>query len=166
MCKSTRQVTHIIQCICKAYRVILKKIIVYIAPFTFSAHLAQCYYSQTHQACINLQPWTSYCPSFVIGPRFLSVYLITHTQACVRLQPWTFYCPSFVYSKFCATAPIGFVNVFQLWTSLLTWCISMHKTTNLWKFELSCSSKLRDNKKKLVKWSCVLSDAWFRDLKI
>ena len=32
-------------------------------------------------------------------------------------------------------------------TSLPTWCIStyMHKITNLWKFELNRSSKLRDN---------------------
>ena len=42
----------------------------------------------------------------------------------------------------------------------------MHKITNLWKFELNWSSKLRDkNERKkthLVTQSCVLSDAWFR----
>ena len=44
----------------------------------------------------------------------------------------------------------------------------MHKITILWKFELNWSSKLRDNnerKKHIVTRSCVLSDAWFRDLK-
>ena len=38
----------------------------------------------------------------------------------------------------------------------------MHKITNLWKFELNRSSKLRDNnerKNTLVTQSCVLSDA-------
>ena len=38
----------------------------------------------------------------------------------------------------------------------------MHKITNLWKFELNWSSK----KNTLVKRRCVLSDDWFRDLKI
>ena len=46
----------------------------------------------------------------------------------------------------------------------------MHKKTNLWKFELNQLSKLRDNnnerKNTLVTQSCVLSDAWFRDLKL
>ena len=46
----------------------------------------------------------------------------------------------------------------------------MHKITNLWTFELNRSSKLRDNNERkkinLVTRSCVLSDAWFRDLKI
>ena len=45
----------------------------------------------------------------------------------------------------------------------------MHEITNQWKFELSWSSKLRNNneiKNTLVTWSCVLSVAWFRDLKI
>ena len=45
----------------------------------------------------------------------------------------------------------------------------MHKITNLWKFELNWSSKLRGNngrKNTLVKRSCVLSDARFRDLKV
>ena len=44
----------------------------------------------------------------------------------------------------------------------------MPKMTNLWKFELNRSSKLGDNKERkntLVKRSCVLSDAWFQDLK-
>ena len=44
----------------------------------------------------------------------------------------------------------------------------VHKITNLWKFELNWSSELRDNyerKNTLVTRSCVLSDAWFRDLK-
>ena len=44
----------------------------------------------------------------------------------------------------------------------------MQKITNLWKFELNCSSKLWDNNKRkntLVTWSCVLSDPCFRDLK-
>ena len=44
----------------------------------------------------------------------------------------------------------------------------MHNITNLWKFELNRSSKLRDNNERintLVARSCVLSDAWFRDLK-
>ena len=44
----------------------------------------------------------------------------------------------------------------------------MHKITNLWKFKLNRSSKLRDKngrKNTLVTRSCVLSDAWFRDLK-
>ena len=44
----------------------------------------------------------------------------------------------------------------------------MHKITNLWKFHLNWSSKLRDNNERtntLVTRSCVLSDAWFRDLK-
>ena len=44
----------------------------------------------------------------------------------------------------------------------------MHKITNLWKFELDWSSKLRDNnerKNTLVTWRCVLSDAGFQDLK-
>ncbi len=43
----------------------------------------------------------------------------------------------------------------------------MHKITNLWKFELNWSSELRNNngtKNTLVTRSCVLSDAWFRDL--
>ena len=42
----------------------------------------------------------------------------------------------------------------------------MHKITNLWKFELNWSLKLRHNnesKSTLVRRSCVLSDAWFRD---
>ena len=80
-------------------------------------------------------------------------------------------------------------------TSLLTWCVSTctkhrhnstisprvtindlltslhkHKITNLQKFELNnLSSKWRDNyerKNTTVTWRCVLSDAWFRDLKI
>ena len=45
---------------------------------------------------------------------------------------------------------------------------SMHKITNLWKFEPNPSSKLRDDnerKNTLVTGSCVLLDAWFRDLK-
>ena len=45
----------------------------------------------------------------------------------------------------------------------------MHKSTNLGNFELDWSSELRNNyerKNTLVTWSCVLSDAWFRDLKI
>ena len=37
----------------------------------------------------------------------------------------------------------------------------MHKITNLWKFELNWSSKLRDNNER----KNTLSDAWFRDLK-
>ena len=44
----------------------------------------------------------------------------------------------------------------------------MHKITNLWKFELDWSSELQDNyerKNTHVTWSCVLSDAWFWDLK-
>ena len=44
----------------------------------------------------------------------------------------------------------------------------MHKITNLWKFELSWWSKLRDNnerKNTLVTRSSVLADAWFRDVK-
>ena len=43
------------------------------------------------------------------------------------------------------------------------------KWVNLWKFELNWSSKLRDNNERkttLFTRSCVLSDAWFRDLKI
>ena len=43
----------------------------------------------------------------------------------------------------------------------------MHKINYLWKFELDWSSELRDNyerKNTLVTRSCVLSDAWFRDL--
>ena len=43
-----------------------------------------------------------------------------------------------------------------------------HKITNIWKFELNRSSKLRDNderKTTLVTRSCVLSDAWFRDIR-
>ena len=45
----------------------------------------------------------------------------------------------------------------------------MNNITNLWKFELNRSSKLRDNngrKNTLVIRSCVLSNAWFWDLKI
>ena len=45
---------------------------------------------------------------------------------------------------------------------------NMQKITNLWKLELNWSSKLRDNnerKNTLVTQSCVLADAWFRDLK-
>ena len=45
----------------------------------------------------------------------------------------------------------------------------MHKITNLWKFELNWSSKLRDNneiKNTFVTRSCVLSVAWFWDLKV
>ena len=45
----------------------------------------------------------------------------------------------------------------------------MHKITNLRKFELNWSSKLRDNNERkcvLATRSCVLSDAWFQDLKI
>ena len=41
----------------------------------------------------------------------------------------------------------------------------MHQITNLWKFELNWSSKLRDNngrRNTLVTRNCVLSDAWFR----
>jgi hypothetical protein len=44
----------------------------------------------------------------------------------------------------------------------------MHKITNLWKFELNRSSKLRDNnerKNTLVTRSCVRLDGWFWDLK-
>ena len=44
----------------------------------------------------------------------------------------------------------------------------MHKITNLWKFELNRSSKLRDNNERkitLVTRSCVRLDGWFRDLK-
>ena len=43
----------------------------------------------------------------------------------------------------------------------------MHEVTNLWKFELNQSSELQDNnerKNTLVVRSCVLSDAWYRDL--
>ena len=46
-------------------------------------------------------------------------------------------------------------------TSLLTQCISTHKITNLWKFELNIG---RRSCHALVTRSCVLSDAWFRDL--
>ena len=49
-------------------------------------------------------------------------------------------------------------------------CVSQHMLnnirTNLWKFELNRSSKLRYNderKKNLGTQRCVLSDAWFRD---
>ena len=45
----------------------------------------------------------------------------------------------------------------------------IHKITKLWKFELNWSLKLRDNnerKNSLVTQSCLLSDGWFRDLKI
>ena len=53
---------------------------------------------------------------------------------------------------------------------VFTFGVSQHmpKITNLWKFELNWSSKLRDNnerKNTLVTRSYVLSDAWFRDLK-
>ena len=44
----------------------------------------------------------------------------------------------------------------------------MHTITNLWKFELNWSSKLRDNnerKNTLVTQSSVRLDGWFRDLK-
>ena len=47
--------------------------------------------------------------------------------------------------------------------------LNMYKITNLWKFELNRSSKLRDineRKNTLVTRSCVLPGAWFRDLKI
>ena len=40
---------------------------------------------------------------------------------------------------------------------------TLHKVTQLWKFEVHWSSKLRENngrKKTLVTQSCVLSDAW------
>ena len=43
----------------------------------------------------------------------------------------------------------------------------MHKITNLWKFYLNRSSKLRDNNERkitLVTRSCVRLDGWFRDL--
>ena len=43
----------------------------------------------------------------------------------------------------------------------------MHIIPNLWKFGLNWSSKLRENngrKKHPCRTSCVLSDAWFRDL--
>ena len=42
----------------------------------------------------------------------------------------------------------------------------MHKITNLWKFELDWSSKLqKNNGRKLPSCtSCVLLDAWIRDL--
>ena len=42
----------------------------------------------------------------------------------------------------------------------------VHKITNLWKVELNRSSMLLNKRKKntLVTRSCVLSDAWFRDL--
>ena len=48
--------------------------------------------------------------------------------------------------------------------------VSQHmlKITNLWKFDLNWSSKWQDNngrKNTNVTQSCVLSDAWFRDLK-
>ena len=47
----------------------------------------------------------------------------------------------------------------------------MHKITNLWKFEHDCSAELQDNYERKntllnVTRSCVLSDAWFRDLEI
>ena len=45
----------------------------------------------------------------------------------------------------------------------------MHEATNLWKFELNWSSKLRENnerKNTLVTRSCLLTDAWLRDLNI
>ena len=44
----------------------------------------------------------------------------------------------------------------------------MHKITNLWKFKLNWLSKLQEineRKNTLVTQSCVLLDAWFRDLK-
>ena len=49
--------------------------------------------------------------------------------------------------------------------------LNMHKITNLWKFKLNWSLKLRDiNERKntqVVTPSCVLSaDAWFRSVKI
>ena len=45
----------------------------------------------------------------------------------------------------------------------------MHKISNLWKFEHNLSSSCEITMKEkniLVTWSCVLSDAWFRELKI
>ena len=54
-------------------------------------------------------------------------------------------------------------------TSLLTWCISTYAKNNLWKFELNWSSKLQGKngrKNAIDTQSCVLSDAWFWDLKI
>ena len=52
---------------------------------------------------------------------------------------------------------------------VFTVCVSqhMHKITNLWKFELNWSSKLWDmnERKNTLLTSCVLSDAWFLDLK-
>ena len=55
-------------------------------------------------------------------------------------------------------------------SSHLVYLNIIHKITNLWKFVLNWSSKLRDNNGRknstLLARSCVLSHAWFRDLKI
>ena len=50
----------------------------------------------------------------------------------------------------------------------LVYLNNIHEITNLWKFELTLSSKLRDNnerKNTLVTRSYLHLDAWFRDLK-
>ena len=50
----------------------------------------------------------------------------THTptpKLVFACQPCTSYCPSFVDNLFLATAPIGFVHVFQLWTFPEPWTL-------------------------------------------
>ena len=64
---------------------------------------------------------------------------------------------------------IGTCNIVKDQSSHLLYLNVMHKITTLWKFQLNRSSKLRDNKERkntLVTRSCVLSEAWFRDLKL
>ena len=50
--------------------------------------------------------------TFIIGSHYS--HIVQTLQACKRLQLWTAYWPFFVYTyNYFATAPIGFVQLFQ-----------------------------------------------------
>ena len=77
-------------------------------------------------------------------------------------------CSCQVFVSCCALKTLDTIGNCQRPVSSLGVSQHTHKITTLWKLSSNWLSQLRDNSERsntLVKRSCVLSDAWFQDLR-
>ena len=94
----------------------------------------------------------------MIGSRSFLKVMVSHIQIIVRKKNITFH----------ELKTVDTIGNCQRLAFTVGVSQHMHKTTNLWKFEVDRSSNLRDNnerKNTLVTRSFVRLDGWFRDLK-
>ena len=134
-------------------------------------------HSFVNRMCLTFETLPETC--FILSGNAYAKRILT-TQLCFR-------CECFAGVEHISTDAIIYAWKFvtpkfiQVWTGLLKtldtfgncqrpiFSLGVSKITNLWKFELNWSSKMQDNKERkttLVTRSCLLSDAWFRNLKI